>query len=285
MVGATPQTFATPAAPRMIGAPQPTAPAQPATGGLIAPQPAAQPVDTYDPSKSPMIGAAPHDYAADYAAVQDPARLSPDAGKPSMLRKIGGIATGALIGALNPKAGAEIGGAIVGGPRSEFERQYNADEAAAVQKRAEIKNEAGLADTQAQAAERANAPAIAAQKEVDAQKHQQDVLQQQADLETQREIARDKELRTSEDAAAQRTDKTLAASEQRTHEEIAAGERRTQEEIAASGKRAGSKDTPFDRSNAEAASKDVTTARGGDFRYRSMAGSLPKAKAGDQQAS
>ena len=40
----------------------------------------------------------------------------------------------------------------------------------------------------------------------------------------------------------------------------------------------------FDRASAEAASKDVETARGGDFRYRSMSGSLPAAQKGDQQA-
>lgn len=46
----------------------------------------------------------------------------------------------------------------------------------------------------------------------------------------------------------------------------------------------GGAQTQFDRSSAEAASKDVETARGGDFRYRSMAGSYPRALKGDQQA-
>ena len=40
----------------------------------------------------------------------------------------------------------------------------------------------------------------------------------------------------------------------------------------------------FENASATAASKDVETARGGDFRYRSMAGSFPKAQNGDQQA-
>jgi hypothetical protein len=134
-----------------------TSAAPPAAGQAArigaTPQPAGTMADTYDPSQSPMPAGQP-DYAARYAAVKDPAQLSPDAGKPSTLRRIGGIATGALIGALNPEAGAKIGSSIVSGPRRALESEYNQAEAQANRQRAEIKNEAGLADTGSQIEQR-----------------------------------------------------------------------------------------------------------------------------------
>lgn len=252
---------------------QPTA--QPAKSGA--------PRDTYDPSQSPMP-AGGHDYAGEYAAVHDPTPLSPDAGKPSMLRKIGGIATGAAIGAFNPQAGAKIGSSIVNAPRNELMRNYNQQEGLANQQRERISKEAGLAHTGAETADLQNRPALEAQKEAAAGQREEESLNQQQTIETQKETAAGKARQESETAAATRQEKGIAASEQRTTEQINAAAARTDKQIAAQNERANQKETPFDRSNAEGASKSVETARGGDFRYRSMAGSLPKAKAGDQQA-
>ena len=162
--GASALTAPAPAQPALpqaqtVGAPGGTAPFMPAKIGA-SPQPAmpSSPkigagIDTYDPSQSPMP-AGGHDYAAEYAAVHDPTPLSPDAGKPSMLRKIGGIATGAAIGAFNPQAGAKIGASIVGGPRNELMRNYNQQEGLANQQRERISKEAGLADTGSQVQQR-----------------------------------------------------------------------------------------------------------------------------------
>ena len=292
--GASALTAPAPAQPALpqaqtVGAPGGTAPFMPAKIGA-SPQPAmpSSPkigagIDTYDPSQSPMP-AGGHDYAAEYAAVHDPTPLSPDAGKPSMLRKIGGIAAGAALGAFNPEAGAKIGSSIVNGPRNELMQQYNQQEAQANQQRARIQTESGLAHAGAETQDLQNRPALEAQKEAAAGQREEERLNQQATIETQKETAAGKARQESEAASASRTDKTLAASEQRTQEQISAADRRTDKQISAAEKRAGTKETPFDRENATGASKSVETARGGDFRYRSMAGSLPKAKAGDQQA-
>ena len=178
---------------KTLGAPGGTAPFMPAKIGASQPVASSTPkigagMDTYDPSQSPMPAGQP-DYAAQYAAVHDPTPLSPDAGKPSMLRKIGGIATGAAIGAFNPQAGAKIGSSIVNGPRNELMQQYNQDEAAANQQRARIQTEAGLAHTGAETSDLQNRPALEAQKAAEADQREQERLNQQATLETQKESA------------------------------------------------------------------------------------------------
>lgn len=150
-IGAQPQPAPAPVtnAPARIGA----LPAQPATApGKIGAQPT-QPSTT--------IGAPPVDYAAQYAqhAAERPADLDPNAGKPSLARKIGGIATGALIGAVNPQAGGMIGRDITQGPRRELEAQQAQKMAQWNQGGADISKEASLADTQSQIAQR-NAEAV-----------------------------------------------------------------------------------------------------------------------------
>ncbi|MFZ1973357.1 MAG: hypothetical protein WAU89_10960 [Candidatus Acidiferrales bacterium] len=331
MVGATPQTLATPSQPRMIGAPQPAAPAQPApaAGGLIAPDTAEQP--PVAAGATPMIGASPHDYAADYSkwAASEPAQLSPDAGKPSMLRKIGGIATGALIGALNPQAGAQIGGSIVGGPRRELEAEHKLAEDAWTRQGNEISKEAGLADTESQIAER-NAQAGEAGARADALRNpkpaQAEVSHTYVDGDGN-EVGVMKDGTTKILGAAQRA---KPGQSEITHSFVDAagnevgvlrdgstrilGKARPESgnegtwslqsddkgnAIEFNSKTGATRPAPagikapradsgpgaaFDRASAEAASKDVETARGGDFRFRSMAGSYPKAVAGDQQA-
>jgi len=153
-VGATPGTFAGPTfnTPK-IGA-QPAAP---------TPQPA--------PAGTGMIGAGP-DYAAEYAqhAAQRPPDLDPEAGKPSMLRKIGGVAAASLIGALNPTAGGEIGSMIIHGPRHSLEMEHQQQEQAWERQGADISKEASLADTVSQIHQRdaeatkAGTPPVAKEK-------------------------------------------------------------------------------------------------------------------------
>jgi len=164
------------------GQPPPTAPVNAApprvgaTPGIFAgptgvqPKIGAQPVaPTPQPAGTGMIGAGQQpDYAAEYAAhaAQRPADLDPEAGKPSLLRKIGGIATGALIGAVNPQAGGQIGHEIVNAPRHSLEMEHQQQEQAWERGGADISKEAQLADQTSQIhqrdaeANKANAPAV-----------------------------------------------------------------------------------------------------------------------------
>lgn len=151
-----------PGQPPQIGAQPQPAPAPvtnaPARIGALPAQPATAPakIGAQPTQPSTTIGAPPVDYAAQYAAhaAERPADLDPNAGKPSMLRKIGGIATGALIGAVNPQAGGMIGRDITQGPRRELEAQQAQKMAQWNQGGADISKEASLADTQSQIAQR-----------------------------------------------------------------------------------------------------------------------------------
>jgi hypothetical protein len=171
--GQPPPQPAQPAVAPKMGAPALVAPdtaAQPPAkmgGGILggaqpqpAPvQPAWEAAEARPPAQAgtPQIGApSVPDYAARYEqwAAAEPKPLDPNAGKPSTLRKIGGIATGALLGAFSPEAGGKIGASIVNGPRNELQRQHDAAEGQWQQQGKEISTEAGLADTTSQIHER-----------------------------------------------------------------------------------------------------------------------------------
>ena len=173
-----------------IGAVQATPPtfngsaySQPKIGAAATPQPAAQPVTQSgmpgaptDTNEQPPTQGSAHqigagaqptpNYAARYHdwAASEPAQLSPDAGKPSMLRKIGGIALGAGIGAFSPQAGGQIGSAIVNGPRRELQAQHQQAEDAWNRQGKEITQEASLADTGSQIRQR-DADALKAERD------------------------------------------------------------------------------------------------------------------------
>ena len=151
-----------------IGAAPPTAapqqpsprPAGPMGGSGMLPGGTEQvgaPVQQAAPAGTPQIGApVTPDYAKEYGdwAATRPPDLSPDAGKPSMIRKIGGIALGTAIGALNPKGGAEVGESIINAPRHGLELEQQQKEQAWERQGATIKAEAGLADTGSQIEQR-----------------------------------------------------------------------------------------------------------------------------------
>ena len=142
-------------------APQPSLrPAGPMGGSGMLPGGTEQvgaPVQQAAPAGTPQIGApVTPDYAKEYHdwAATRPPDLAPDAGKPSMIRKIGGIALGTAIGALNPKGGAEVGESIINAPRHGLELEQQQKEQAWERKGATLKTEAGLADTGSQINER-----------------------------------------------------------------------------------------------------------------------------------
>ena len=96
---------------------------------------------------------------------------------------------------------------------------------------------------------------------------------------TQSEAATEKGRQESEAATERGRQETEAASEHRLEQTISAENDRLMATLKAKG------DTsPFMRGLAENAAKDVATANGADFRWRSMNDSYPKALKGDQQA-
>jgi hypothetical protein len=79
--------------------------------------------------------------------------------------------------------------------------------------------------------------------------------------------------KTAADASAETLKKAQIAHEEAQTKEILEGKNKPPVQ-----------ETAFDKATAESAAKDVETARGGDFRFRSMSGSYPLALKGDQQA-
>jgi hypothetical protein len=134
--------------------------------------------------------------------------------------------------------------------RGQIKAQGDAD--AAARQQAALKQQADLAAQREKDAEASRTQTIGA-----AQDRQDKQFEQQNKLESQRQSEQEKLERERESASESKLDKTLAAK---------------------------GDSSPFMRTLAENAAKDVATANGADFRWRSMNEAYPKALKGDQQA-
>lgn len=120
--------------PRMLAPAAPAPNASPAAAAARTAAPVqAPPAAMIAPAAKPAAAAAPAqpDYLKSYQGWEaSRPTLDPNAGKPSILRRILGAAAGGLVGYENPRGGAEIGERVIDAPREAAQRDFANREAA-----------------------------------------------------------------------------------------------------------------------------------------------------------